>query len=587
MKTPNYQVSYLVSYLVSYKASYLVSYLVIVPAALVLMHCAAPLPPDAVAVWDGGLVTASEVEARILELPVEQRRPEDGDFTRWHARLAEEIAVEKILAKKAIESGLAEEAETRAEVDEAVREMLAGAYLSRHMPALEPVTDQDVAAAYEERKEQFKRPAQRQVLHIFKRKTPDKDSEAIRRELLEIRQRALKGESFQLMARELSESETRHRDGFMGSFRLGQLPSELERIVFALPAKVPSEPVLTPQGGHLFWVETAIEARDFELADVQRKLAEEIRESRRDEAIDAMTADYELPEGSYLPNDEDLRILLSSGDPRTLVLRIGEYELRFLELRELLAAELAGEDSALTKARRLVDRLHRRERLVDAARRSEFDQQPEVHERLERLRQVQLARLQAERSMRAAVADREAEVRSFYDNNRARYTEPLRLKLKWMTVPISDPLQAAEHMAQLERAVTGRREDATEVAAQTQELVQQLGGQTETMDWMTFDVLRGRLPRVAEFVAPLSAGEMTPPFRSRDALGVLQVLERMEPGVLPFEAARERLVEDYLEYHGQEFYGELRDSWLTNNSYRPLESRLSNLSSSETSRDRR
>ncbi len=547
-----------------------------VSATLALLHCAPPLPPDVVAAWEGGLVTSGEVEARILELPAEQRRPEDGDFTRWHSRLAEEIAVEKILAEKAVDSGLAEEPETRAEVDEAVKEMLAGVYLTRHLPPPVPVTDQDVAEAFEERKDRFKRSAQRQVLHIFKRKTPDNNSESIRRQLLAIRERAAKGESFQLMARELSESETRHRDGFMGTFRPGQLPPDLERILFALPAKEPSEPVLTPQGGHLFWVETAIEARDFELADVQRKLAEEIRERRRDEAIDTMTADYELPEGSYLPNDEDLRIVLSSGDPRTLVLRIGDYELRFLELRELLAAEPPGEDSAFVRARRLVDRLHRRERLVDAARRSKFDQQPEVHTQLERLRRVRLARLQAERSMVASLADREADVRSFYDNNRSRYTEPLRLKLRRMTVPVSDPRQAAEHMAQLESALAEGSEDATEVAA----LVQRLAGQTEDMDWMTFDTLMVRLPRVAEFVAPLSAGEMTPPFRSREALEILMVLERKEPGVLPFEAARERVSEDYLEYHGQQVYGELRDAWLASRSYRPLEDRLAALTAS-------
>lgn len=544
-----------------------------VALGLVLLSGCARVPEDAVAVWDEDHVTAAELEARILELPPGERRPEDGDFAVWYQQLARELAMERILAAEARLEGLAEDPATQRAIDELVDEALAVAFLERRLPPPSPVTEEDVQALYEERKATMARPAQRMVLHLFKRRDPGMESQQIRGDLLALRRRILDGESFTLLARQHSQSETRHRDGVMGVFRRGQLDPKLERLLFDLPVKVPSEPVMTPQGGHLFWVEMAIEERNFELVDVQRSLAEEIRRDRRNAAIDALTPDYQLPAGSYLPEARDLWVLSRSGDPQALVMRVGDFELRFGELTERLQAATEGGDPWQERARRLVAWLERRERLVEAARGEGFDQQPELAARLERLRRAELAGRLARQRMLAEVGRREEALRAAYENNRSRYSEPLRLRLDRLRVPIGDPRETLRRMARLEGAVDELSAGELELAA----LAAELGGSVEPMAWMTFEQLRAQLPRVAELVAPLAEGGVTPPFRSVEDLEILSVRERREPAPLPFEAARAAVAEDYLEQHGQEVYRQMSDEMLRARSYRPLVDRLSAL----------
>ncbi len=545
----------------------------VLSASLLLARCGR-VADDAVAVWDGGHLTARELELRILELPAGERRPEDGDFAAWHQRLAREAALEEILAAEARQSGLTEDPEARRALAELESEALAAAYLERRLPPLEPVTEDDVRALYEERREALARPAQRVVYHLFRRREPGMPTARLRAELLALRRRIVDGESFALVAREHSQSETRHRDGLMGTFRRGQVDPKLGDLLFELPVKTPSEPMLTPQGGHLFWIETASEERRFELADVGRDLVAEIRRERRGEAIDALVAGVELPAGSYLPADDDLRVLLSSAGGGALVLRVGDFDLRFAQLAERLSAAPPSKESWQERGRRLVKWLERRERLALAARGEGLDREPEVAARLERLASAELARRRAEQRMLADAGEREMTLRAFYENNRSRYSEPLRLLLDRLRVPIDDPGLAASLMARLEGASRDPGPDQLDLAA----LAAELGGELEPLEWMSFERLRRQLPRAAELVAPLGEGAVTPPFRTAEHLEMLRVRERREPAALPFEAARERVAQDYLEAHGQTVYRQLSDRILRARGYRPLIDRLADAS---------
>lgn len=547
-------------------------------SCMFFLSCSVNVPEDAVAVWNGGWISRSDVEQRILESAPADRRPADGDFAAWYEVLARELAVERLLTTEARQSSMVEDPAVEEALEEVVEEALAEAYLERYLELPPQVTDEDVQALYDERRDHFVRPAVREVRHIYLRKAPGVGPEELHARLLALRQRVIGGESFLLLARTHSQSESRHRDGYIGRVYRGQMAPSLEGLIFGLPVATPSQPMLTSEGGHIFWVESAIEERRFELADVRRKLAEEIWDRRRGEAIDALTASYILPEGSFVPTDEDLRILHAAGDNKALMVRVGDRDLSYGEVASVLAEDPGGEVPEDIRLRRLIDDFVRRQRLVDTARNVGFDREPAVSAELERLQNSELARLWTERQMLAIVAAQEQELRSFFGNNRLRYSEPLRLRLDRLQVPIGDLDTAAKQMTRLEDAVEKLNRGELDFAS----LAEDLGGTVMDMQWTTFDRLRAQLPRAAQLVAPLESGQVSPPFRTTAFLVILRVSERREPEALLFESVRDRVAIDYIENRGQVVYVEMCNELLKAHDYRPLTERLVSMATSTT-----
>lgn len=115
-----------------------------------------------VATWTGDRVTAEELERRLRELPPAQR--ERYQTLEEKREYVEGMARFELLVREAVARGLLEDPEVVASTKRALVSRLMHAQLDEATP---PVTDAEVAAAYERQKEDFVRPAQVRLAHVF------------------------------------------------------------------------------------------------------------------------------------------------------------------------------------------------------------------------------------------------------------------------------------------------------------------------------------------------------------------------------------------------------------------------------------
>jgi parvulin-like peptidyl-prolyl isomerase len=514
-----------------------------------------------VATYDGGAVTQEELDRKVRDLPAAERRPEPGEEAAWRERLARDRAAEEILLAEAREAGRLEPPELEPAFRELEHQAAVAAYLEAHLERPAPPTEEELRAAYEGWREEYVQEERRLVYHLYKRLTPGGDPAAVAAEIEALRDRVLAGENFRLLAGAHSDSEARHREGMLGWVGRGDLDPVLEQVIFALPLQVPSEPLRTASGTHLFWVESLVEGKPFAFEEVRVLVARRLLNERREAQARALLR-IAPPEGSFVPDEAALTTLLEARDPEALVLRLGDFELRAGAFgRRLLEARRGG---SRLSALGYLDALVTRELLYLQCREEGCDAAPQVAERVAALRERALAQHELERRLREELRASRTEIEEHYQRGQARYSDPVRWRLTRLAVPFGqDP---GARMALLEEALP-----ALDAGSRTlEQLASELGGRVEELGWRPLGALQAESPTVAEVVPRLQPGGHTPPFRTRDALVVLRCEERLEPAPLPLVRVEDRVLEDLLAAQGQELYRAFRDRLLAERDFRML-----------------
>lgn len=526
----------------------------LIVVALGVASCRKP-DPSVVATFEGGEVRQADVEARILELPEDQRRPaKDQDPAAWRSRLVRDLAFERMLLAEAERAHAATDPQF-AKQREALRErLLAGLYIRKHLPKIALPTEQDLRKYYEEHPAVFRRPARREVYTIFKRVDKGADRAAARREMEALRSRVLAGESFMELAAAHSDSETRHKKGLWDWIEPGQVAPELEKVLFSLKEETPSQVLSTRDGLHLFWVSFSEPQVQLDF-DQARPLAARMFLSEKADAAVRGLIDPHRGEDSFVPTREELATLLLGGGPKTLVLRVGRDSLYLEELDQLVReAGTAQQRPGLDLAHTIVEERYRREVGARLAQAEGLDRSPEFAERSADMESRALSEFELQRQLRAQID--EAALRRYFEDNRQRYAAPMLVRVEVLSLPLSR--SAPRHMAELERARSELDAGRTTLA----HLARRLGGEVHDQGLRTLEQVDQAVPGMSNWALELKPGTHSAPFRTARALVMARLVSRRDPGQQGFEAARPRVVEDYLRQHGQALRAALMDRWL-------------------------
>ncbi|MBT9259610.1 MAG: peptidylprolyl isomerase [Clostridiales bacterium] len=165
---------------------------------------------------------------------------------------------------------------------------------------LEPqveVTEEDLKAYFEERKDRYNQPEKVKVRHIL----VDDEKTA-----QEVREKLLQGEDFAQVAEAYSkDGGSAAQGGDLGWIVRGQMVPEFEEAAFSLPVGEISQPVESYYGWHIIQVEDRQEGREVSFEDVK----EQVKQDYIDEQIVQMS-------GPWLENlrrsadiDDRLRLL--------------------------------------------------------------------------------------------------------------------------------------------------------------------------------------------------------------------------------------------------------------------------------------
>ncbi len=504
-----------------------------------------------------GEITLADADRFILDLPPDQRWHAETEPAEHYAAAARRLAVERLLHDQATRVGADQDPEFQILERRILRNAYSDHYLSRLPAAAQPVAEEELRAYYDDHRERFQRVERREVSHIFKRfPRQGAGRETALAEIGRIRERALAGESFELLAREHSDSETRHDGGRLGLVPRGRFPADFDRVVFALEVGVPSEAVVTADGVHVFQVTSLLEAKSFGFDDVRRVIHQELEGERRGKLLAEASEGLTVPPESYLPGREEVARLLRAGDTSTVLLRLGDFQLTAGQLEQQLQAlrRLLGARQPPDLPFRMLEEVRHREIIYQHMLRQGLPEIP--REGIEKERRRQLVDHYGRRRMIAYLERQPDRIRAHYDRNVLRFASPLRVHVRHLAVPLRDDAHVV--MARLEEARAELDAGRIDLA----DLAQDLDGRLRDLGLLSAAQLQALDPLALRFAFQLEAGEHSPPYQLSRALAMFQVAARQEPVPRPLATVRERVVQDYLTHHSATVFRKLTDELL-------------------------
>lgn len=507
------------------------------------------------AVFDGGSITRSDLDQAVVELPAAQRQRATGEgAAEWLESLIHEMVIDRHLESETARlrgSGGGIPATASMEIQ---RQVISDAFSRRNLPAAEPVSDDAIRRYYDSHPENHSRPARRLVLHLFKRLVAEASVEDLKREVGTLRQRILAGEDFSALAKEHSDSESRHSGGQLGWLTRDQLPAELAEVIFSLEEGIPSDPLPTVEGVHLFQVSKAIESQTFELEEVRAAIRASLEAERSRERLQALADSLPTPEGSFVASAVELEALLKAGSPEATVLQMDDYRVTAGRLRAQLVqrARALGQPPTIDLAQSLLRGLAARERIYREALRQGLGDEPDLVARVAEVKRRERLRSLRQQALESKLSVEPERLREYYENNQLRFSSPLRVRARRALVPVTGE-DANRRMAELEAVVrTSRNSSETSL----RDMADRYGGEVEDLGSVTLVELAQIDPRLSALVATLQAGELSPPLQTGASLQVVQITERQEPAPMPYEASLDSVRSAYLTDHGQELYSE-------------------------------
>jgi parvulin-like peptidyl-prolyl isomerase len=506
-----------------------------------------------VARYDGHEITVAEVDARILALPRSERPKPGADLDAWFEQQTREVAMDALLRADARKVGVAEEEEflgARGDIEVRLGAQLCIAALH---PDDERVTPAEVKAAYEARHDEFSLPERRSALYIFKRRGADGSADAARAEIEALRLRVLGGESFSQLATDHSDSETRHQGGSLGWLTAGELPASLDKVIFSLEEGVPSAPLVTREGVHLFYVQKILPSGTRPLKDVRKALRSRLITERRMKALTELESDTKLPPDSLVLDRKSFNDAMNSGNPKMPVLRIDGRELSAGGMRLLLAqASAQGAETNRSAPGERAWQIYQATRLMSQAyqqcRERGLIPTEQLAERVGDWEDKALLRLIRQRRMLELAASDEQKMRSFYEGNVGQFSTPPKWRLRHLSIPIGK--DALSVMTDLEKAAAEGGTDSKVLAAR-------FGGNLEEWESGDLSALAARDSRLGTLVSPLAVGQLSAPYRTEKALELVEVLGREDAVIRPFDQVRVEVTAAYVKQYTSDVYQRL------------------------------
>ncbi len=491
--------------------------------------CGSPTGDPVLATYAGGEVTQSEYESYGGGRRAANRPPEEK---------LREIALTEILAAAAVANEAASEG--------AAALRLRGFEDRPWVKSLENLTranaepgEEEILEYVDARRHQLEKPRKVRLWNIFKRAPGIEDAAgraAVRREMEEIRRRALDGEDFNGLAQAESESVNRYRGGRMGAIPPGQLKGELDEVAFSLEEGEISPVIEVPEGFVVLrnagWVEATTMSEEEAIERVRtalhRRAFKDAWELLRSELLEAGAVEFK----------DDL---VAEAVAATPIGTVAGETLTYGEV-DALARSLSGSQApgASTAAPpRLTDQRIRAvflelafTRLASARARAEgLAPDPAAVAVNRHLRNRYLAEAELERRARERpieITDEEAT--AFFDANPRLFEVPARSRVRLIQLPLDGAPETLVRQTRLGRDLVQRiRAGRISFAEAAREFsAHPSAGDGGDVGWKPRRWAAGLGPNVLHALEKLGPGEVTDLVR-QDHLWILE-LEAFEPG---------------------------------------------------------
>lgn len=536
-------------------------------AALVLLGACTPEPadrnpastqpapgPDVVARRGVFELTLEAFDQHIVSLAASERPAPGTDLDVWYRERIRELVIEQALLQQARESSLDATPEFQLAQTNARRQLQLDLCLRSRLSALPPFERADLKAEFDSHIEQFSKPERRLTLHLFRRTTDAASQKAADQELQAYRDRVLNGESFDHLARAYSDSESRHRGGEIGWLVRGELPAAIDEVVFALDEGVPSTPVVTKDGLHLFFVQSVTPARVATLIEAMPTLRERLQlrrvESLLKPIIEADTRDFGMP-------DKDrFAAIIDGADAQSILLADGDFTLDLGTFRRLLkqlpdrASDGQRNAVPLNTAWSFLQALRTREKLRATCEREGWIDAKDLDSGVQSWARSQLISERRHDALLALAGADETRLREYYTQNIEQFSTPISWDLLRLQIPLDD--RSTRTMAELERAAQA---GTTSIEA----LQSRLGGTIEKLPAQNLSKLKSLAATLPTLISPLQPGQLSAPLRTAKYLEIFQLEARTESAAKAYEQVQKQVVRTFASHHAADLYRKFGD----------------------------
>lgn len=229
-------------------------------------------------------ITARDIADRIQQMPPDYQKFYNTD--QGKSQLLGQMVKEKLVYLQSKKEGYDTNAEVLAELERIKSNVMVRQFIRDSFLTLK-TGEADLKAYYEKNKAEFSEGAKIHAKHILCK--TEEEAEAAR-------QRVLKGEAFEDVAKEVSTGPSGKQGGDLGWFGKGQMVKPFEDAAFALEKDGMSAPVQSQFGYHIIKVydikAAAVKSFEEVRKELEAKLNGQKQQKHMDDLIEKLKAEY-------------------------------------------------------------------------------------------------------------------------------------------------------------------------------------------------------------------------------------------------------------------------------------------------------
>lgn len=495
---------------------------------------------------DNGKITRADVDRAILSAPLSDRRPGDALFEDWYSAWIRELFLHEVLLAEAVDQGLNRGERFLAEARILRRSIYTDSAIQAELVKLPPFSEEEIEARIEEKKAELESPEIRQVYHIFRRfdDTPERSRENILEQLELVRRRVSSGENFGLIARQISDSTSRHQNGLLGSVSRGKISEAAEEIIFSLPEGEVSEPLIAQDGAHLFFNENTRAAHVPTLEEIRGPIISDLTYLRAVETLEKLAKAQSIQTARFSPDEAELKELFQEEDPSTVIFALGTFELTIGEFRrifhnsmqKLSGKKLPVDNASLT----ILEEIKNREILFQSMLADTEKDYSQLESRFAAARDEMLVREQLRRRMITWLDNNPELLQEYFRNNRKRFDAPSKIQLKGLKIPIDT--SAPSKMAILEEARAELESENTD----WESIANTIDAEVTDWGWFSPNELATIDRKAARKAFGMNVGDISPPYTNNDRIIMFEVMDKDKGVPAAFDKIRTAVLDQYL-----------------------------------------
>ncbi|MBD8526477.1 peptidylprolyl isomerase [Pseudomarimonas arenosa] len=512
-----------------------------------------PAGPDVVARFGQIDLTVDDLDRYVLSLPAKDRPAPGANLDAWYRLRARELVVDRVFLAEAKRLGRDQAPEFLQSREFARQQIQVELCLHNRLAEMPPFSKADLEAEFERHRDSFQKPERRLTFNLFRRASnPEAQSRAVQ-ELTQLRDRILNGDNFSRLAREHSDSETRHKGGEIGWLERGTLPPAMDEIVFGLEEGVPSQPITTTDGVHVFFVQSLTPAREATLSEAMPVLRDRLQ-ARRVEQLVKPIAEQDSRR-IELPSREAFEALLKNSGGDQVLMSGDDFSLTVAAFRRKLSQVKQDRSVPVTEAWRYLQVLRTREQFRAVCASNDWIDQNRLTDSLQVWEEQVLIDRQRAASLLELAKQNEPRLLQYYNQNIEQFGPPLRWQLRRLRMSVNS--QGFGELEQLVRPGTT-----------LESLQARFGGEIAELPNQQQSDLRRISPVLPGVIAPLKVGQVSAPLRTQAGVEVFQLVEESEGSAPSFQEVKERVASTFVAHHAADLYQAFAEQLLED---RPIE----------------